>query len=88
MNKKEYKQAKEFFEKETELINKEYELIKKIINARNEQNLSQRKLCEMVGIKQPSLVRIENHVNSPSIKTILKILEPLGLTLEIKKIAK
>ena len=37
-------------------------------------------------MKQPALVRIEKQNNSPSLKTVLKILEPLGYTLEIKKI--
>lgn len=37
-------------------------------------------------MKQPALVRIENQVNSPSLRTILKIIEPLGYTLEFKKI--
>ena len=62
------------------------ELVKKIIAIRNDKHISQRELCAQIGMKQPALVRIENQNNSPSLKTVLKILEPLGYTLEIKKI--
>lgn len=88
MTKKEIKKAQEFFKTETKLIEKEYELIQKIIEIRNNKHMSQRELCQQIGMKQPALVRIENQTNCPSIKTLLKILEPLGYTLEIKKITK
>lgn len=88
MNNQERKNAKQFFDRETKLIEKEYELIKKLIEIRSNQHISQRELCEQIGMKQPALVRIENQVNSPSLRTILKIIEPLGYTLEFKKITK
>lgn len=86
MTRKELKNATNFFETETKLIEKEYELVKKIIAIRNDKHILQRELCAQIGMKQPALVRIENQNNSPSLKTVLKILEPLGYTLEIKKI--
>jgi len=38
-----------------------------IISARNEQSISQRKLAEMSGIKQPVIARMENGTNSPQL---------------------
>ena len=54
-----------------------------IISARNEQGISQRKLAEMSGIKQPVIARMENGTNSPQLDTVLKVLGALGKTLAI-----
>ncbi len=79
MNKEEY------IKKEQELIDREYEIIEKISELRNKKNLSQNDLASLINMKQPALARIENNVNSPKLKTILKIFDVLGYTLEIKK---
>ena len=54
-----------------------------IISARNEQGISQRKLAEMSGVKQPVIARMENGTNSPQLDTVLKVLGALGKTLVI-----
>ena len=64
-------------------INFEIELISKIIDARKENGLSQRKLAEISGVKQPSIARLESMRATPQIDTLFKILLPLGYTLEI-----
>lgn len=61
----------------------EADLICKLIDAREEQGLTQRDLAEMIGIKQPALARIESMRATPQINTLLKILTPLGYTLSI-----
>lgn len=81
------KEVKEDFEKrEKYLMDKEYELIEMISILRNEKKLSQRALCELIDIQQPSLVRIEKGRISPGIDTVLKILYPLGYTIKFEKI--
>ncbi len=67
------------------LIQKEKELLKEIKKARKEKKISQRGLCAILNMQQPSLVKIENGRISPQLNTLLKILEPLGLTLIITK---
>lgn len=58
-------------------------LIGELIKARQEKGLSQKKLEELSGVKQPVIARMEKGQTSPQLDTILKVLAPLGKTLEI-----
>lgn len=58
-------------------------LIGEIIKARQEQGISQKRLEEMSGVKQPIIARMEKGYTSPQLDTILKVLAPLGKTLAI-----
>ena len=58
-------------------------LIGELIKARQEKGLSQKKLEELSGVKQPVIARMEKGITSPQLDTILKILAPLGKTLAI-----
>ena len=58
-------------------------LISELIKARKEKGISQKKLEELSGVKQPVIARMEKGITSPQIDTILKILIPLGKTLAI-----
>jgi len=39
-------------------------------------------------VKQPIIARMEKGYTSPQLETVLKVLEPLGLTLEVTPINK
>ena len=54
-----------------------------IANARKERGLSQRKLEELSGVKQPIIARMEKGTTNTQIGTLLKVLTPLGKTLYI-----
>lgn len=58
-------------------------LMGELIRARQEKGLSQKKLEELSGVKQPVIARMEKGQTSPQIDTILKVLAPLGKTLAI-----
>ncbi len=58
-------------------------LIGEMIKARQEKGLSQKKLEELSGVKQPVIARMEKGITSPQLDTILKILAPLGKTLAV-----
>lgn len=58
-------------------------LIGEIIKARQEMGLSQKKLEELSGVKQPIIARMEKGATNPQIDTILKLLAPLGKTLAV-----
>lgn len=58
-------------------------LIGEIIKARQEKGISQKKLEELSGVKQPVIARMEKGTTSPRLDTILKILAPLGKTLAV-----
>ena len=58
-------------------------LIGEIINARTEKGISQKKLEELSGVKQPIIARMERGATSPQLDTVLKVLAPLGKTLAV-----
>ena len=63
-------------------------LIGELIKARQEKGISQKKLEELSGVKQPIIARMEKGSTSPQIDTILKVLAPLGKTLAIVPLQK
>lgn len=62
-------------------------LIGELIKARNEKGISQKKLEELSGIKQPVIARMETGQSIPQINTLIKVLIPLGKTLAIVPLA-
>ena len=54
-----------------------------LVKARSEQGISQKKLEELSGVKQPVIARMEKGYTSPQLDTLLKVLAPLGKTLYI-----
>ena len=60
-------------------------IISKIVIERTKQGISQEQLAKMTGLKQSAIARIESCNCVPKITTLQKILNRLGLTLEIRK---
>ncbi|WP_303690869.1 helix-turn-helix domain-containing protein [Megamonas hypermegale] len=58
-------------------------LIGEMIKAREEKGISQKKLEELSGVKQPVIARMEKGKTIPQIETVLKVLGALGKTLAI-----
>lgn len=58
-------------------------LISEFIRARDELGISQKKLEELSGVKQPIIARMEKGYSNPQIETVLKLLAPMGKTLAI-----
>ena len=58
-------------------------LMGELIRARHEKGISQKRLEEMSGVRQPIIARMEKGYTSPQIDTLLKVLAPLGKTLAI-----
>ena len=59
------------------------ELIRELIQARREKGISQKKLEELSGVRQPIIARMEKGTTSPQVDTLLKVLIPLGKTLAV-----
>ena len=68
---------------EKEEIKLKISLIGKLIEAREKKGLSQAKLAELAGVKQPAIARLETMKTMPQINTLFKLLKPLGYTLAI-----
>ncbi len=58
-------------------------LIGELIKARQEKGISQKKLEELSGVKQPVIARMEKGITNTQVDTILKVLLPLGKTLAV-----
>ena len=58
-------------------------IIGELVKARQEKGISQKKLEELSGVKQPIIARMEKGNTNPQLNTILKVLAPLGKTLAI-----
>ena len=58
-------------------------LIGELIKARQELGISQKKLEELSGVRQPVIARMETGSSSPQLDTGLKVLAPLGKTLAV-----
>ena len=58
-------------------------LIGEMVKAREEGKISQRKLEELSGVRQPVISRIERQAASPNLDTVLKLLGAMGKTLRI-----
>lgn len=65
----------------------EKDLIRTLVQLREEKGFTQSQLAELCNVKQPVIARMESAVHSPQIDSLLKILAPLGYTLQIVPIA-
>lgn len=54
-----------------------------LANLRNEHKITQKQLEELTGIKQPMIARIESGETIPRVDTLIRLLEPMGLTIQI-----
>lgn len=61
----------------------EENLIKTMVKIREEKGLTQTQLARMCDVKQPMIARMESSTHSPQVDSLLRILVPLGYTLQI-----
>lgn len=71
------------FKKEWDNLEVEFQIIKAMIDGRNENHLTQRELSDMTGIAQGDISKIENGNANPSIKTLDRLADALGKKLKI-----
>lgn len=72
------------FYQEYKALEPEYEIIRQVLTARTEQNLTQKELAERVGIKQSNISRLESGNYNPSLEFLQKIAAGLGKELHIE----
>jgi Predicted transcriptional regulator with C-terminal CBS domains len=75
-------------QKDISAIELEKDLIRTMVDIREEKGLTQSQLAEICNVKQPVIARLESSVHSPQIDSLLKILVPLSYTLQIVPIEK
>ena len=69
--------------KEYDALEAEYSIKQAIIDARNTVNMSQQELSQRTGIAQSDISKLENGNANPSIKTLRRLADGLGMKLKI-----
>ena len=72
------------FAKEWESMEPEFQIIKAMIDARNEKGITQKELSSLTGITQGDISKLENGTANPSLRTLQRIAEGLGKNLVIQ----
>ena len=72
------------FRKEWEALEPEYAIMQALIDSRNEAGITQTELSKRTGIAQTDISKLERGNGNPSLKTLKRLAEGLGMTLELK----
>ena len=72
------------FKKEWDDIQPEMDVIRAMIDARIEQNLTQKELAARTGIDQADISKLENGTRNPILKLLKKLASGLGMQLKIE----
>jgi len=75
-------------EEDEKVIELEKNLIRTLVRIREEKGLTQTQVAEICGVKQSMIGRMETATHSPQIDSLLRVLVPLGYTLQIVPLKK
>lgn len=76
------------FKAEWEALEPERQIMRAIVEGRDEQALTQKQLSEVTGIAQADISRFENGTGNPSLRTLKRLAEGLGMSLKVEFIPK
>ena len=69
---------------EYDALQLEYDIIQAMIDARVQQNMTQKELSSKTGITQADISRIENGTRNPSLSMVNKLAKGLGMQLKLE----
>lgn len=69
---------------EYDALEPEFDIIRTMIKARKEQNITQKELSERTGITQADISRIENGSRNPSLDMLKRLAKGLGMRLKLE----
>lgn len=72
------------FANEYEKLGPRYEAIQQIIQARNEQNITQAELAKRIGTQKSKISRLESGDYNPSLDFLAKVAKGLGKKLSVQ----
>lgn len=67
------------FKKEYDALEPEYAIMQAMIDARKERGLTQKELAERTGIAQGDISKLENGSANPSLRTLRRLAEGMGM---------
>lgn len=62
----------------------EYQIIKAMLDSRAEKSLTQKQLADVTGIPQADISRLENGNANPSLKTLQRLADGMGMKLKLE----
>lgn len=72
------------FKKEWDALEPEYQIIKAMLDTRNEKSMTQQQLAERTGIAQADISKLENGNANPSLRTLKRLAEGMGMKLKLE----
>lgn len=72
------------FRAEWEALEPEFQIMRAIIEGREENDLTQKQLAEVTGIAQADISRLENGTGNPSLRTLKRLAAGMGMTLKLE----
>ncbi len=74
----------ETFKKEYDALEPEFAIIRAMIDARRESGMTQKELSERTGIAQGDISKLENGNANPSLRTLQRLAEGMGMQLKVE----
>ena len=74
--------------KEWEALEPERQIMRAIIEGRDDRDLTQKQLAEVTGITQADNSRFENGTGNSSLRTLKRLAEGLGMSLKVEFVPK
>lgn len=72
------------FQEEYDALGPEFEIIRAIVEARAATGMTQKQLSEATGITQADISKLERGTSNPSLRTLKRIAEGMGMQLHIE----
>lgn len=72
------------FKKEWDALEPEYQIIKAMLDTRNEKAMTQKQLADITGIPQADISRLENGNANPSLRTLQRLADGMGMKLKLE----
>lgn len=72
------------FRAEWEALEPERQIIRAILDSRKERDVTQKELSEATGITQADISRLENGTANPSLRTLKRLADGLGMRLKLE----
>ncbi len=72
------------FKKEWDALEPEYQIVKAMLDARSEKAITQKQLADITGIPQADISRLENGSANPSLRTLQRLADGLGMKLKLE----
>ena len=76
------------FKAEWDALEPERQIMRAILEGRDEQSLTQKQLAEVTGTAQADSSRVENGTGNPSLRTLKRLADGLGMRLKVEFVPK